>query len=188
MLPEKGRKLAKLKYTSWQASAADLTDSDDGAAAPAKRTRLNKPTPSKEAHPADKGLAGIVAETAPAPVRKAARLKNSSWNTGAAALPDSDDSAAETPARRTRRRAPTPVQEGHPSDRNLAGIVDAPAERRRAPAAALKNSSWGTGAVNLPDSDDESVRSRELYRKPKREYDDRASERDRASVSSLDTR
>lgn len=194
LLPEKGRKLAKLKYTSWEASSADPTDSDDGTAAPAKRTRLNKPVPSKEAHPADKGLAGIVAETAPAPVRKAATLKNSSWHTGAAVQSDSEDSAAETPAKRARRSTPSPIREGHPSDKNLAGIVDAPAERRRAPAATLKNSSWGTGVADLPDSDDESVRSVEPYRKEKRapvdrSFDrDRSSERDRESVSSLGSR
>jgi len=195
LLPGKAGKSATLKNTSWKTGAADLTDSEDSASdAPAKRAQFSKPAPSKGAHPSDKNLAGIVAETAPAPVRKAARLKNSSWHTGAAVQSDSEDSTAETPAKRTRRSTPAPIREGHPSDKNLAGIVDAPAERRRAPAATLKNSSWGTGVADLPDSDDESVRSVEPYRKEKRarvdrSFDrDRSSERDRESVSSMDSR
>lgn len=191
LLPGKAGKSAKLKNTSWKTGAADLTDSEDSASdAPAKRARLSKPVPSKGAHPSDKNLAGIVAETAPARGGTVARLKNSSWNIGAAGLSDSDESAPETPTRRTRRAPTTTTREGHPSDKNLAGIVDAPAERRRAPAATLKNSSWGTGVAALPDSDDESVRSVEPYQKPKREHvdRDRSSERDRESVSSLGSR
>lgn len=130
----------------------------------------------------------------PGKAGKSAKLKNTSWNVGAPDFSESDDSASDAPVKRARFSKPVPSREGHPSDKNLAGVVDAPAERRRAPAPTLKNSSWGTGVADLPDSDDESVRSVDPYRKSKREHvdrsfdRDRSSERDRDSVSSLDSR
>ena len=191
LLTNRPGRSAKPQATSSKAGATFLTDSEDsGSDMPDRRTSLKKPVLTGS--PSDRNLAGIVAETTSLPLRKATRLKNTTWNSGTAVASDSDDSASETPPRQTRRNSPPPTRAGHPSDKNLAGIVDEPAEQRRAPAAPLKNSSWRTTTVNLPDSDDERAHVREPYKKEQRapvdrSFDkERSSERDRGSSSSLD--
>lgn len=172
--------------TSEKTGAADLSDSDSGPDVSTKGAPVRKPLASKERHPSDKDLAGIVAEAPPARGGKVTGLKNTSWKTGLADLSDDNDSASEVSAKEPRRGTPSPTREERPSGKNLAGIVESTLERTGKPAATLRNSSWNTGAADLPDSDDDRVRSRELYQKPKRQYDDRSSDRDRGSMSSLD--